>query len=150
MVLGLSLLSSMVCMCFRREAIDSPLLSGHGFTSEAVNLVFEVLPSMLRESLAIELKGDSHAHLDDSVVARVLTEVIATVDNRIGHDLTSLLDLTDGLDTGIRSRVEALRAESGTTCTIALIDPSRAIHVGNVGDSDACQSSFHSLLPSSS
>ncbi|KAF7377904.1 Serine/threonine protein phosphatase 2C [Mycena sanguinolenta] len=92
---------------------------------------------------------DSNSHsLHDDAVSKILSEQLLTLDERIKTDFISLLpsnldalldfDATVALrDANGKARVEVDRALSGTTATVALIDPTNRIHVASVGDCDA-------------
>ncbi|KAF9060895.1 phosphatase 2C-like domain-containing protein, partial [Rhodocollybia butyracea] len=125
------------------------VLDGHG-GSEAAEFVVNELPQRLKDLLATELNQSPQFHLDDTAIARLLTKAITEVDSRIADDFRLLLpenfgqiaagdvvsDLKDPASVDGSPRIEVLRALSGTTISIALIDPSKAIHVANVGDCD--------------
>lgn len=112
---------------------------------------------MLETAIATALGGNTQAHLNDDVISQIITDSLVTLDTQILDDFTSLLPdsliSTEDVMSAVRDpssgegqcRVEVLRALCGTTCTVALIDPSKAIHVGNLGDCDACKSWLTSL-----
>lgn len=119
---------------------------------------------MLEAAIATALGGSPQAHLDDDAISRTISEIFVALDTQISDDFTALLpesfisvedvmsSVKDPFSGDGKLSVEALRALSGTTCTLALIDPSKAIHVANIGDCDACKSCLAScvhLAPSS-
>lgn len=132
--------------------------TGHG-GSEAVDFVLKELSPIIKTHLTAELDQAPHGSLDDTVIARILELAMVTVDTLITDGVMSLLPEIVGsvpvedLIPAFRDRatndggprVEILRGMSGTTATVALIDPENAIHTASVGDCDACES-FNSLL----
>lgn len=87
-------------------------------------------------------------------LADILTQCLVTMDERIQNDLISMFPggpnqlsaltddeirtiITDPSSSDGSSFVEVRRARTGTTATVALIDPNRSIYVACLGDSDA-------------
>lgn len=90
-----------------------------------------------------------------STIEEILVQCISGIDDRIKADLvnffpggpTQISELTDdeiqsiitNPETG-NSRVEILRARTGTTAVVALVDPLKSLHVASLGD---CEASKH-------
>ncbi|KAJ7244409.1 phosphatase 2C-like domain-containing protein [Mycena haematopus] len=122
------------------------VLDGHGDTTATVDFILEALPSMVQAALVSTLEESNPQSLHDDAVSKILSDILVTLDGRIKNDFISLLppDLSEsGFDATIALRdadgkpcVEVDRALSGTTATVALVDPSNRIHVASVGDCD--------------
>ncbi|KAJ6461079.1 phosphatase 2C-like domain-containing protein [Mycena sanguinolenta] len=122
------------------------VLDGHGHTTAAVDFVLETLPGMVQAGLLSALEESNSESLPDFGVSKILSELLITLDDRIKNDFISLLppdNNLSGFDASVALRdadgrpcVEVERALSGTTATVALIDPSNRIHVASVGDCD--------------
>ncbi|KAJ7244412.1 phosphatase 2C-like domain-containing protein [Mycena haematopus] len=120
------------------------VLDGHGYTTATVDFILEALPSMVQAALVSTLEEPNSQSLHDDAVSKILSDILITLDERIENDFISLLppDLS-GFDATIALRdadgnpcVEVDRALSGTTATVALVDPSNRIHVASIGDCD--------------
>ncbi|KAJ7982818.1 phosphatase 2C-like domain-containing protein [Mycena polygramma] len=125
------------------------VFDGHGAGTEAVEFVLSTLPTEINSACAELTKRD----ISNEIVEELLIQCIRDVDMRIQAEFTALLpgpaDIGDMSPEAIQptlrdpdsseghSRVEVLRARTGTTATVALIDPNNAIHVASLGDCDA-------------
>ncbi|KAJ7588177.1 protein serine threonine phosphatase 2C [Mycena floridula] len=119
---------------------------GHGAGCEAVEFVAETLPRMLKTSLQ-----GLGSQPSDADVAVVLGSMIRDIDEHIRNEFLQLFGpeahvsaCSDAdIATAIahadleRSRIELLRARTGTTALIALVDPDKRLHVASLGDSQA-------------
>ncbi|KAJ7599601.1 phosphatase 2C-like domain-containing protein [Mycena floridula] len=122
---------------------------GHGSGCEAAEFVADNLPRMLKKSLEALIRVASDKNLNTPAgeeIRRILTETIHDIDERIKNDFLGLFgDISTLSDAEIaasiadsdpeRSRIEVLRARTGTTAVVALIHPTRTMHVARVGDS---------------
>ncbi|KAE9383710.1 protein serine/threonine phosphatase 2C [Gymnopus androsaceus JB14] len=123
------------------------IFDGHG-GPDAAEFALQTLPSLVKDSL-VALKLTENAHPDNQTVGRLISEAVVATDLRIEREFTSLLSagvevLSDQeilaaitCSDGVAIRPEALRAVSGTTASIALIDPFKGVHLANLGDCDA-------------
>ncbi|KAF5361324.1 hypothetical protein D9757_015172 [Collybiopsis confluens] len=115
------------------------VFDGHA-GSEAVDFVLQELPGVLKTSLLSKIGGNQPTALNNAEIAGLLSQAIVNVDTRILDDFKSLLpeDLghvsADDAALAFKDRIEVLRAVSGTTATVALIDPFNIVHIGSVGD----------------
>ncbi|KAJ7507077.1 phosphatase 2C-like domain-containing protein [Mycena galericulata] len=123
------------------------VFDGHGAGTEAVDFVLGALPRAIRSAVCTI----SYAHISDTHLGEILRTCIRDVDMRIQNDFVSLFpgDINECSDEDIRSvirdpdssqgdsRVEVLRARTGTTAIVALVDPKSSIHVASLGDCDA-------------
>ena len=88
-------------------------------------------------------------NLGPSMVEEILVKCISDIDDRIKADLVNffpggLEQISELSDDEIKSIIEdpeteysyvqILRARTGTTALIALVDPSRSLHVASLGD----------------
>jgi pyruvate dehydrogenase phosphatase len=113
----------------------------------------ESLPSTIRASLeSVVCSTDT---ILQSTIEEILVECITGIDDRIKADLFNFFPggpmqiskLTDDEikniitdpETG-NSYVQILRARTGTTALVALIDPLKSLHVASLGD---CEASKH-------
>ncbi|KAJ7172106.1 phosphatase 2C-like domain-containing protein [Mycena filopes] len=126
------------------------VFDGHGAGTEAVDFVLDVLPKEIKFALNRMLVA-SNEDISNQVLEGLLTKCICDVDVRIQSDFTALFP--DGIDclsqeeisraiknpesSEGHSRLEVLRARTGTTAIVALIDPKNGIHVASLGDCDA-------------
>ncbi|KAJ3754446.1 phosphatase 2C-like domain-containing protein [Lentinula raphanica] len=125
------------------------VFDGHGGT-EAADFISKEMPSTVKNYLASALA--QKLSIQNDVLDGILERAFTTLDSRIIDGFMSLLpenheSLTPedmipvfkerALDVDGKPRVEIRRALSGTTATVALIDPSHGVHVASVGDSDA-------------
>ena len=91
-------------------------------------------------------------NLAPSMIEEILVKCISDIDDRIKADLVNffpggLNQISELSDDEIKSiikdpeteysRVQILRARTGTTALIALINPSRSLHVASLGDCEA-------------
>ncbi|KAG7098651.1 hypothetical protein E1B28_000567 [Marasmius oreades] len=122
---------------------------------EAVDFVKERLPASIKMAISSELLDKDR--LPDTVIAKLLQDCITQVDETIRVDVErffpggeqEIAQLSDDEirrviqdpDEPSRSSVKILRARTGTTALIALVDPLKAIHIANLGDCQAliCQ-----------
>ncbi|KAJ7734786.1 phosphatase 2C-like domain-containing protein [Mycena maculata] len=123
------------------------VFDGHGAGTEAVDFVLDTLPATIQSALSVLRNQD----ISDMRIEELLTKCIRDVDMRIQNDLVSLLpgNISQLSDEDIRqairdpdsvegnSRMEVLRARTGTTALVALVDPKGSIHVASLGDCDA-------------
>ncbi|KAJ7700363.1 phosphatase 2C-like domain-containing protein [Mycena rosella] len=123
------------------------VFDGHGAGTEAVEFVLAALPSAIKSALSTLTSED----ISDARIEDVLVNCMRHVDMRIQTDFLALFpgvidDLSqDDIHRAIRdpdsvqghSRIEVLRARTGTTAVVALVDPTRSIHVASLGDCDA-------------
>ncbi|KAJ6465076.1 phosphatase 2C-like domain-containing protein [Mycena vitilis] len=123
--------------------------TGHGAGTEAVEFVLSTLPTEIKSACSKLTERD----ISDEIVEGLLIQCIRDVDIRIQAEFTDLLpgpaNISDMSPEAIQkalgdpdsseghSRVEMLRARTGTAATVALIDPHNAIHVASLGDCDA-------------
>lgn len=130
---------------------DSEL--GHGAGHEAVDFVVEALPGMIKAS--IESAFGATKAITDSTIEEILVQCISGIDDRIKADfvnffpggISQISKLTDDEikntiadpETG-NSYVQIMRARTGTTALVALIDPLKSLHVASLGD---CEASKH-------
>ncbi|KAJ6488036.1 protein serine threonine phosphatase 2C [Mycena sanguinolenta] len=123
------------------------VFDGHGAGTEAADFVLATLSGLIKDTLsALTHEEFSAANIDE-----LLARCIRDVDMRIHDDFVALFpgDVSDlspeEICQAIRdpdskdghSRVEVLRARTGTTAIVALIDPKNSIHVASLGDCDA-------------
>ncbi|KAL0576460.1 hypothetical protein V5O48_005535 [Marasmius crinis-equi] len=134
---------------------------GHGTGTEAVDFVKEKLPASIKTALSSELVGNDC--LPDSVIAKVLQECITQVDEAIRVDVQNLFpggeqeiaQLSDDKfkrtiqdpDEPTKSSVKIIRARTGTTALIALVDQVKAIHIANLCDCQACAYHYYLHFP---
>ncbi|KAJ7223589.1 phosphatase 2C-like domain-containing protein [Mycena pura] len=138
------------------------IFDGHGAGTEAVEFVLATLPATIKTAISrLPMEED----ISDSTLGEILRTCVRDVDMRIQEDFVSLFPADIGTlsDDDIReairdpesaegnSRVEVLRARTGTTALVALIKPDQSIHVANLGDCDAVvgvegQSGWTSIL----
>jgi hypothetical protein len=109
--------------------------------------VLATLPGVIKTSIS-RLRVED---ISDTSLEEILQTCIRDLDLRIQRDFVSLFpgDISVLSDDDIRnairdpespegnSRVEVLRARTGTTALVALIDPGESIHVASLGDCDA-------------
>ena len=116
-----------------------------------MEFVLETLPGMIKVSL--ESAADTpHTNLGPNMIEDILVKCISDIDDRIKADLVNffpggLKQISELSDDEIMSVikdpkteyscVEILRARTGTTALIALVDPSRSLHVASLGDCEA-------------
>ncbi|KAF5361564.1 hypothetical protein D9757_014121 [Collybiopsis confluens] len=125
---------------------------GHGGTA-AANFVLNELPIALKNSIG------ATRPLADEEIAQILSRKILALDDQISDGFTSLFpdDLSQvSVDDAARAFkdpsadsglcIEVLRAISGTTVAVALIDPSNVVHVASVGDCNVCNILLSALL----
>jgi pyruvate dehydrogenase phosphatase len=113
---------------------------------------------MIKVSLTSAVSGANT--VPNSTIEGILVQCISSLDDRITAELVSffprgpnqIFGLTDEeIKSTIRdpntgnSCVQIMRARTGTTVLIALIDPRKSIHVASLGDSDAGK---HARYPS--
>ncbi|KAF8907859.1 phosphatase 2C-like domain-containing protein [Gymnopilus junonius] len=126
------------------------VFDGHGAGHEAVDFVVETLPGIIKASLTSEIEASDI--ILTSAIERILVQCISEVDDRIkddfckffpgGPDQISKLS-SDEIKTVIRdpetgySFVQIMRARTGTTAIVAVIDPSKSLHIASLGDCDA-------------
>jgi pyruvate dehydrogenase phosphatase len=126
---------------------------GHGAGHEAVDFVVETLPGMIKASL--ESVVGSTDTVSKSTIEEILVQCISGIDDHIKADLVNLFpggprqisELTDDEiksiitdpETG-NSYVKVLRARTGTTALVALVDPLKSLYVACLGD---CEASKH-------
>ena len=123
---------------------------GHGAGHEAVDFVVETLPGMIKGFLASAF-GATNA-IWKPTIEEILVQCISGIDDRIKADLVNffpggpeqIAKLTDDeIRSTIRdpetgnSYVQIMRARTGTTALIALIDPLKSLHVASLGDCEA-------------
>lgn len=129
------------------------VFDGHGAGIEAVEFVLETLPDMIKASLELAIDTpDIHLDLEPSVIEEILVKCVSDIDDRIKADLVNffpggLEQISEMSDDEIKSIikdpetenscVQILRARTGTTALIALIEPSGSLHVASLGDSEA-------------
>jgi pyruvate dehydrogenase phosphatase len=133
------------------KLINSEL--GHGAGHEAVDFVVETLPGMIKDS--IESAVGSTDAVSKSTIEEILVQCISGIDDRIKADLVNLFPggpreiskLTDDEIQNIitdpktgNSCVKILRARTGTTALVTLVDPLKTLHVASLGD---CEASKH-------
>ncbi|KAK7007992.1 protein serine/threonine phosphatase 2C [Favolaschia claudopus] len=137
------------------------IFDGHGAGIEAVEFVQTMLPFTIKDRLMAEVQKHQNAVITNSKIAESLIESIRQVDEQIQQGILSLfpsnIQLDDLSDDNIRSaildpdsaegnsRIEVLRAITGTTALVALVDPRGGIHVASLGDCDAvlgCESNL--------
>ncbi|KAJ7195532.1 phosphatase 2C-like domain-containing protein [Mycena pura] len=121
------------------------VLDGHGVTHSTVDFILDKVPSMVKEALVSALRQSNSQSLDDDTLSKVLSEPLISLDNFIKDSFLSLLpsDLSN-FDPTVALRdesgnmvIEVDRCVQGSTAAVALIDPSKRIHVANIGDCDA-------------
>jgi pyruvate dehydrogenase phosphatase len=117
---------------------------GHGAGHEAVDFVVKTLPGMIKASLESAVGSTNK-----SAIEEILVQSISSIDNHIKADIVNLFlggpneisKLTDDEikniitdpETG-NSYVKILRARTGTTALVALVDPLEVLHVASLGD----------------
>ncbi|KAJ7450745.1 protein serine/threonine phosphatase 2C [Mycena latifolia] len=121
------------------------IFDGHGAGTEAVDFVAVTLPSVIKAALSSLTDED----ISNAQLAALLIKCIYDVDMRIESDFVALFprDINELSQEDIRraiqdqhsedSRIEVLRARTGTTAIVALVDPKKTIHVASLGDCDA-------------
>ncbi|KAF7318074.1 Serine/threonine protein phosphatase 2C [Mycena chlorophos] len=119
---------------------------GRGGFGGRVDFVVESLPSMLRAALGAAV-DQSHSDLTDHAIEKIVACVLADVEERIMTDFLALIPAASGQDNSdiaacFRDASGELlpavqRVLSGTTVSLALVDPSSRVHVFSVGDCDA-------------
>jgi pyruvate dehydrogenase phosphatase len=125
---------------------------GHGAGHEAVDFVVETLPSMIKASL--EAAVSSSDTVPKSTIEEILVQCISGIDDRIKADFISFFpggpeqisklsdaeikDTITDPETG-NSYVQIMRARTGTTALVVLIDPQKCLHVASLGDCEACK-----------
>ncbi|KAF7343316.1 MFS transporter [Mycena venus] len=131
------------------------VFDSHGAGTEAVDFVLATLPDEVESALRSEFETAEDLDLSDEIVEEILIRCIRNVDLHIQNGFTALLpppseiadlsqkDIEQALqdpnsDEG-NPHVEVLRARTGTTALVALVDPKKVIHVASLGDSDAGQ-----------
>ncbi|KAJ7197000.1 phosphatase 2C-like domain-containing protein [Mycena pura] len=123
------------------------VLDGHG-TSVTVDFVLNALPSIVQAALVSAVEESNSQPLGDDTVSKILSQALIGLDERIKNEFIALLppdiDALSDFDATVplrdphgKPRIEVDRALSGTTATVALIDPLNRIHVASVGDCDA-------------
>jgi pyruvate dehydrogenase phosphatase len=138
-------------VCNWHEA-DSDSELGHGAGHEAVDFVVETLPGMIKASLESAFSTEA---VINSIIEEILVQCISGIDDRIKADFVNFFPggprqiskLTDDEikstiadpETG-KSYVQIMRARTGTTALVALIDPLKCLHVASLGD---CEASKH-------
>ncbi|KAJ7030644.1 phosphatase 2C-like domain-containing protein [Mycena alexandri] len=128
------------------------IFDGHGAGTEAVDFVLDTLPGEIKSALNLILNTLNEAtSLSNELVEVALTKCMCDLDLRIQSDFTALFPdeierlskeeisqaMRDPESSEGHSRVEVLRARTGTTAIVALIDPKDVIHVASLGDCDA-------------
>jgi pyruvate dehydrogenase phosphatase len=119
---------------------------------EAVDFVVETLPGMIKASLESAFSTEA---VINSIIEEILVQCISGIDDRIKADFINFFPggprqiskLTDDEikstiadpETG-KSYVQIMRARTGTTALVALIDPLKCLHVASLGD---CEASKH-------
>ena len=114
---------------------------------------------MIKSSLTAAVSADGP--LSNSALDVLLVKCISAIDERIIADLMDFFPGGPGQisrladdeikniirdpDTGT-SYIQVMRARTGTTALVALIDPSKSLHVASLGDCEAGKSVY---LPSS-
>ncbi|KAF7301120.1 Serine/threonine protein phosphatase 2C [Mycena indigotica] len=122
------------------------VLDGHGGTA-TVDFVLENLPSVLKAALVSGIDS-STLTLDDAAVARIMSEALLSLQDQLTNEFLSLIPTKpDDLaafdakatfqDRTGKPGVILRRVMSGTTASVALIDPTNRVHIAGVGDSDA-------------
>nr|GAT53814.1 serine/threonine protein phosphatase 2C [Mycena chlorophos] len=114
--------------------IFAMVLDGHGNdTNGAAKFVLAEFPSVLRNALLSALAIAQTACLRDEEIAKILTDSLVALDERIKLDILAVLS-----DDEPRMDREIIlnRAATGTTVCVALVDPSRRVHVGGIGDTE--------------
>jgi len=150
-LLGFLMVPELLVYSTGTKLIHSEL--GHGAGHEAVNFVVETLPGMIKASL--ESAVGSTGTVSKFTIEEILVQCISGIDDRIKADLVNLFPdgptqiskLTDDEirniitdpETG-NSYVDILRARTGTTALVALVDPLKSLHVASLGD---CEASKH-------
>ena len=121
-----------------------------------MEFVLETLPGMIKASL--ESAADTPDILEPRMIEEILVKCISDIDDRIKADLVNffpgglkqIFELNDDEIKSIIkdpetecSCVQILRARTGTTALIALVDPSRSLHVASLGDCEARKHKKH-------
>ena len=111
--------------------------------------MLETLPGMIKASSAV---GTPDTKLGPSMIEEILVKCISDIDDRIKADLVNffpggLKQISELSDDEIKSIIKdpeteyscvrILRARTGTTALITLVDPSRSLHIANLGDCEA-------------
>ena len=124
---------------------------GHGAGIEAVEFVLETLPGMIKASIESAI-DTPYTNLGPSMIEETLVKCISDIDDRIKADLVNyfpggLKQISELSDDEIKSIirdpeteyscVQILRARTGTTALITLVDPSRSLHIASLGDCEA-------------
>lgn len=127
-------------------------IEGHGAGKEAVEFVVATLPGMIKADLISALKSEQR--LSDSAVAEILVQCISRIDDIIREEFMALFqggnkpvdELSDDEIKSIiddprtkTSYIQVMRARTGTTAVVALIDPQNSLHVASLGDCEACK-----------
>nr|GAT61055.1 serine/threonine protein phosphatase 2C [Mycena chlorophos] len=120
-------------------------LRGHG-GSAAVDFVADRVPSMLRAALGAAV-DQSHPDLTDNAIGKIVDSVFADIQNRLMTDFLALIPAASGQthsdmaayfrDASGELLPAVQRVLSGTTVSLALVDPSSRVHVFSIGDCDA-------------
>lgn len=126
---------------------------GHGAGHEAVDFVVQTLPGMIKASLKSAV-GSTNT-VSKSTIEEILVQCISGIDDHIKADLVDLfpggpMQISKLTDYEIRniitdpetdnSYVKVLRARTGTTALVALVDPLKSLYVASLGD---CEASKH-------
>lgn len=105
---------------------------------------------MIKADLISALKSEQR--LSDSAVAEILVQCISRIDDIIREEFMALFqggnkpvdELSDDEIKSIiddprtkSSYVQIMRARTGTTAMVALIDPQNSLHVASLGDCEA-------------
>ena len=113
--------------------------------------MLETLPGMIKASL-VSAVGTPDTKLGPSMIEEILVKCISDIDDRIKADLVNffpggLKQMSELSDDEIKSIIKdpeteyscvrILRARTGTTALITLVDPSRSLHIANLGDCEA-------------
>ncbi|THH29228.1 hypothetical protein EUX98_g4974 [Antrodiella citrinella] len=121
------------------------IFDGHGAGIEAVQFVTETLPSTIRSRIGHAVLNDTT--LSDSVVANILQQSITDIDEQIKNDVLAFFpggpeEISQLSDKEIqeriwdpvtrRSSVKIMRARTGTTALVVLVDPAKTVHIANV------------------
>ncbi|KAJ6588172.1 phosphatase 2C-like domain-containing protein [Mycena capillaripes] len=105
------------------------VFDGHGAGTETVDFVLATLPPQIKSALVSKWRTETPAEFTallpkandiGDLSPEAIREALLDPDSNEGH-----------------SRVEVLRARTGTTALIALVHPSNSIHVASLGDCDA-------------
>ncbi|KAF7316299.1 Serine/threonine protein phosphatase 2C [Mycena indigotica] len=118
--------------------IFAMILDGHGGISsdlklnDAAEFIHSELPPLIKAAVAARLAATRSHCLPDADMAKILSDNLVALDDRIKDDVIAAL-----ADESMPNRDILLgRAVTGTTACVAVVDPSRRVHVANIGDSD--------------